>query len=277
MKYWFVIHDYEAHGIEPTLIGKELKFQGKINRISKGDKILYYATGDMTVVNCYDVVSHGFEYTSKHQIFPWGGTNFSYRIRPVTKSISGHVPIKNLVENLKLDFFPNHKFSPIKFKGRTSVEISRRDYKAIEKFMKRYEPQKSKLFQGAANEGNLGEPIDLDILNYAPTSEQGVVVLFAAFMKLLPYGFVKMEFVRSGFPDACVIQKEGKLFARKYVEFEFRASAFRDHIKNEKHRQIKCDYVVCWENNFHTCPIPVIELKSEIHRLGLSTVRKQSE
>ncbi len=274
MKYWFVIHDYEAHSIEPNLIGKKLKLRGKINRISKGDKVLYYATGDMTVVNCYDVVSDGFEYTSKHQTFPWIGTNFSYRIRPVSRRIMGHVPIKELVHNLKLDLFPSHKFSPIKFKGRTSVEISRRDYKSIEKFMRSYRAEQSILFQGSPNEGNLGEPIDLDILNYAPTSEQGVVVLFAAFMKLLPYGFVKMEFIRSGFPDACVIQEEGSRYARRYIEFEFKASQFRDHIKNSKHKYIKCDYVVCWENNFRTCPIPVIELKKEIEKIASGKLSK---
>lgn len=274
MRYWFVIHDYSALKVEPTLIGKSLRLKGKIDRIAKGDKVLYYATGDMVIEGAYKVATNGFKYTSKHQIAPWGGTNWAYRLK---RSNSGKhpVPIKEIVESLKLDLFPRHKFRPILFKGRTSVEISKSDFTKIEKFIKTYKPAVD-LFRGAPNEGNLGAPIDLDILNYAPTSEQGTVVLFAAFMKQLPYGFVKMEFVRSGFPDACVIQKKGSQYTRRYIEFEFRASSFKDHIRNQKHKNIKCDYVVCWENDFHTCPIPVIELKSEIAKLSDFSMHKKA-
>jgi hypothetical protein len=95
-------------------------------------------------------------------------------------------------------------------------------------------------------------------------------------MKELPLGFVKLEFVRSGFPDACAIKREGKFYVRKYIEFEFRASSFKDHIKNKKHRETKCDYVVCWENDFHTCPIPVIELKTELEKLSLGKKKMET-
>jgi hypothetical protein len=274
MKYWFVIHDYSAYRLEPNLIGKEMRLKGKITRINKKDKILYYATGDMVVVNSFDVITNGFEYSSESQIPPWDGINWAYKIRERNKKMDNPVPIKTIVENVNVQLFPRHKFQPIKFKGRTIVEISKTDFYAIENFMHKYKVPENIMFQGPPNEGNLGAPIDLGILNYAPTSEQGVVVLFASFMKDLPHNFVKMEFVRSGFPDACVIQRERNSYSRKYVEFEFWASQFKDHIKNARHRNIKCDYVVCWENDFHTCPIPVIELKSEIEKLYLASKKK---
>jgi len=78
------------------------------------------------------------------------------------------------------------------------------------------------------------------------------------------HNFVKIEFIRAGFLDACVIEKEGNLYNRKYIEFEFKASKFKEHLKNKNHRTTKCDYVVCWKNDYYTCPIHVIELKSEI-------------
>jgi hypothetical protein len=275
MRCWFVIHDYSALKIEPTKVGKKVHLKGKIDKISKGDKVLYYATGDMVIAGAYDVISNGFEYTSEHQLEPWDGTNWAYTIKRRNNRMKHPVPIKEIVSNIRLKCFPGGKFRPILFKGRTTYEITKADFQAIERFMKGYMPAESKLFQGPPNEGNLGEPIDLDILNYAPTSEQGVVVLFASFMKQLPYGFVKMEFVRSGFPDACVIQRGGHQFARKYIEFEFRASSFKEHIRKDQHKNIKCDYVVCWKNDFHTCPIPVIELKSEIVKLN-HTKNKES-
>src|SRR3990167_9166633 len=266
MRYWFVIHDLAAHRLEPNLIGKEMRLRGKISKISKGDKILYYATGDMVVVDCYDVITEGSEYNPQRQEKPWAGTLWAYKIRKRGRKKQSPAPVKEIIEKVNLSLFPGHKFRPIKFKGRTAVEIPKKEFMAIEKFIRAYK-QKQNLFQGAPNEGNLGEPMDLDILNYAPTSEQGVVVLFSAFMKRLQHDFVKMEFIRSGFPDACVIQREGSLFARRYIEFEFKASSFRGHTINERHKNIKCDYVVCWENDFHTCPIPVIELKTELEKL----------
>lgn len=177
-----------------------------------------------------------------------------------------YVPIHDLIKQIDpaISIFPEKKFLPIKFKDRTAVEILNEDFRGIEKFIKSYKPDIG-LFQGPPNDGNLGEPMDLGVLNYAPTSEQGVVALFVHFMdKLKDHKFVKIEFIRAGFPDACVIEKEGSLHNRKYVEFEFKASKFREHVKNHKHRTINCDYVVCWENDYYICPIKVIELKSEI-------------
>lgn len=271
MHHWFVIHDYSAYEIEPNLIGKEIRLKGKISGVSKGDKVLYYATGDMVVINSFDVISNGFEYESIHQKHPWDGKHWSYKIKKRIKRTSLPVPIHEIVKSVNLALFPDNEFLPIKFKGRTAIKISKKEYNSIEEFMKSYIPMNTLLFKGAPNEGNLGEPIDLGILNYAPTSEQGVVVLFANFMSKLPQNFVKMEFVRSGFPDACVIQKNGNLFSRRYIEFEFRASSFKQHIRNNRHKDIKCDFVVCWENDFFTCPIPVIELKSELIKLNQKT------
>ena len=99
-------------------------------------------------------------------------------------------------------------------------------------------------------------------MNYAPTSEQGVVALFVHYMTKL--GFEKLEFIRAGFPDACAIQRTGATFERKYIEFEYRSAAFRRHWRNSKHRNIRCDYVVCWEDDYFGCPVEVIELRTAI-------------
>ncbi len=269
MKYWIVVHDRPAYLEEPNYIGKSGKY-GKINKISKGDKVLYYSRGESVIINSFDVVTNGQEKQFPENLGrqAWAGNLFCYRIRARLKKQQVNAPMGELLSALKLKTFPTMRALTLKIWSRTSVEISKNDFSKIEKFLKSYKPNTTKLFQGPANEGNLGEPIDLEILNYAPTSEQGVVVLFAAFIKQLrPYHFVKMEFVRSGFPDACVIEKTGNLYARKYIEFEFRASSFRIHEKNPKHKLLKCDYVVCWENDYVLCPIPVIELKTELKKL----------
>lgn len=107
-----------------------------------------------------------------------------------------------------LSIFPDRKFNSIKFMGRTAVEITGRDFHSIEKYIKSYKPSESLLFSGKANDENLGEPMDLEVMNYAPTSEQGVVALFANFMgRIKGHQFVKIEFIRLGFPDTCAIEK----------------------------------------------------------------------
>jgi len=264
MKYWFIIHSLEAYSHHPDYIGKEKKRSRKIEKVKRGDRIVYYATGDSVIVGTFDVIKGKEEWTEDEK---WKGPHVCMEIKPrfVTKP-PHYVPIHDLIKGLDepISIFPKKKFIPIKFKDRTSVEITGEDFKRIEKFIKSYKPDKD-LFNGPPNDGNLGEPLELGVLNYAPTSEQGVVALFVHFMdKLKHHKFVKIEFIRAGFPDACVIEKEDKLYNRKYVEFEFKASKFRDHVKNPKHRNINCDYVVCWENDYYACPIEVIELKSEI-------------
>lgn len=168
------------------------------------------------------------------------------KIKPRIVADEPYIPMNELVEKISppLSIFPQRKFLPIKFKDRTAVEKNRAGFAKIERFIKFYKPE-VRLFNGPANDGNLGEPMDLGVSNYAPTSEKRVVAFFVKFMdKMKDHKYVKIEFIRDGFPDASVIEKEGNLYSRKYVEFEFKASKFREHIKKKDHRTMKCDYFV---------------------------------
>lgn len=267
MKYWIIIHSLEAFKEHPDFIGVGKNRCRKIEKVKRGDKIVYYATGDSVIVGTFEIIKGKEEWTDDNA---WKGTMVCMKMKPRTMAKPPHyLPIHDLIEQMDppLSLFPNRKFVPIKFKDRTTVEINGKDFKGIEKLLRSYKPI-GNLFQGAPNDGNLGEPIDLGVLNYAPTSEQGVVALFIHFMgKLKDHEFVKVEFIRAGFPDACVIEKQGNLYNRKYIEFEFKASKFKEHVKNKSHKQIKCDYVICWQNDYQSCPIEVIELKSQIAKL----------
>jgi hypothetical protein len=106
----------------------------------------------------------------------------------------------------------------------------------------------------------VGEPMELGLMRWAPTNEMGVVALFVEFRRELSIPFPLIEVIRTGFPDAAVFEESVKGYVRKYVEFEFRSSGYKSHLKSKR----KCHYVVCWEHNWKDCPIPVIELKQEI-------------
>lgn len=107
----------------------------------------------------------------------------------------------------------------------------------------------------------VGEPMELQVMRWTPTNEMGVVALFTEFRKELGFPFI--EVIRVRFPDAAVFESASKGYVRKYVEFEFRSSGYKAHLKSKR----KCHYVICWENDWKDCPIPVVELKREIPRI----------
>jgi len=108
-----------------------------------------------------------------------------------------------------------------------------------------------------------GEPIDFRGLRHAPINEQGVVYLFGMVSRELGFS---VEALQQGFPDCegkYLHDKNRKLWAKARIEFEFRASNFREH----HHDENECDVIVCWENDWPECPLRVVELRSEIMRL----------
>jgi len=104
----------------------------------------------------------------------------------------------------------------------------------------------------------VGEPMELRVMRWTPTNEMGVVALFIEFRKEL--GFPIIEVIRTNFPDASVFEVASRGYIRKYIEFEFRSSGYKSHLKSKR----KCHYVVCWDHDWKDCPIPVIELRKQI-------------
>jgi len=108
-----------------------------------------------------------------------------------------------------------------------------------------------------------GEPLDFRGLRHAPINEQGVVYLFGMVSREL--GFY-IEAIQQGFPDCegkYLYDAKKNLWAKARIEFEFRASCFREH----GHDANQCDFVVCWINDWPECPVTVIELRKEILKL----------
>ena len=109
-----------------------------------------------------------------------------------------------------------------------------------------------------------GELLEFRGLRHAPINEQGVVYLFGMVSRELGFS---IESLQQGFPDC-----EGKhlhdpkkqLWAKARIEFEYRASSFKDHGHNEQ----ECDFIVCRINDWPDCPIDVIELRTEIQKLS---------
>ena len=101
----------------------------------------------------------------------------------------------------------------------------------------------------------VGERINLPILNYAPLNEKGILLLFGHYMKKL--GISHVEEIRTDFPDAIAIRSAGNgRYQRVRIGFEFNSSSFlgKGHNTNE------CDLIVCWNHDWNDCPIEVIEL-----------------
>lgn len=101
-------------------------------------------------------------------------------------------------------------------------------------------------------------------LQHAPTNEQGVVFLFG--MVCSDLGFA-VEAVKSGYPDCEAkrrINRQHDQWERIRVEFEFKASEFKNH----GHNPDNCDLIVCWINDWPDCPLEVLELRKAIETLS---------
>jgi hypothetical protein len=108
----------------------------------------------------------------------------------------------------------------------------------------------------------LGPPLHRHDLQHAPTNEMGVVFLFGALAPSLGY---LVESLGVAFPD-CIAKRRlrgpNEPWERVRIEFEFKSRNFLAH----KHDAKKCDLIVCWEHDWHDCPLEVLELKKEVEK-----------
>lgn len=265
MNYYLVIHDVLSFHQHGDWIGKTgSKTPAEFSNLKRGDGIVYYCLRDSVITGAFRVAGTAKIVTDDPH---WKGPHTVVPITPVAKAKPPrYISVKQMLEELEppLSIFPDRKLSGIKLRGRTLVPITKQDFQAVRKYIPNYQ-EKDPPFQGVSNDAGMGEPGDYGVMKFAPTSEQGVVALFVHHIQNL--GFTHLEFIRAQFPDACAIQKRGETYERKFIEFEYKASAFRQHVNDKKHRKIRCDYVVCWENDFLTCPVKVIALKDEMPKL----------
>jgi len=78
-----------------------------------------------------------------------------------------------------------------------------------------------------------------------------------------------VQLVRQGYPDCKAVRSLGDgRYEEVNVEFEFRSSGFKAHLKSET----KSDFIICWEHDWPGCPptIQVLELRSLIQSGQLS-------
>jgi hypothetical protein len=108
-----------------------------------------------------------------------------------------------------------------------------------------------------------GAPIHFRGLQYAPTKEQGVIVLFGMVLSELD---LLVEAIQPAYPDCQAMRRIDPRHNRWQpvrIEFEFTSSKFRDH----GHDPSGCDLIVCWEHDWPDCPLEVIELSAVIGKL----------
>ena len=86
-----------------------------------------------------------------------------------------------------------------------------------------------------------------------PRNEQETIALFSQLSKELGYTFKELG---TRCPDA-ILQKAGQSIR---VEFEYVAKNFEKH----KHNPDDVDLIICWEDNWAECPLPVLALQNYI-------------
>lgn len=263
MNYWFVIHSLESYREHRDLIGCDVKEgtkqprYGPFNKIKKGDKIVYYAKGDMVIVGIFDVVSN-MKYLESD---PAWGEDVVYDIKPDIMPQEGYaLDFKALIDD------PNCKFKLFKgdwryqIWGHTCRPLPPEDFELIRKSILNRVQMKKIEIEGLEERitRKIGRPIPTIGLLYQPVDEFGVVFLFSKHHSKLGFPFILS--IGGRFPDAMVLDENAE---KKYVEFEHKSSNFKLH----KHDPKKCDFIVCWEHDWDDYPsdlIQVIELKDAL-------------
>ncbi len=109
-----------------------------------------------------------------------------------------------------------------------------------------------------------GRTLNFRAFTYAPTSEHDVVQMFGAVAHEIGFEIIGN---RSAFPD-CEARRRVTANRERYekclIEYEFSSSDYKRH----KHSVTGCDLIVCWKHDWSNCPIEVLELESEIKKLG---------
>lgn len=274
MVNWFIIQSLESYSQHPDWIGCELKensnepIHKQFKTIKKGDRVVYYATGDKVVVGVFLVVSNRMEviHGDKYWLDPVG----IFRLKPESMPPDGrYLDFKRLLFTDKITFqlFPDKDRWRYVVWNHYIYQLSASDLALIRRaltdsqFLTKVDFQESEV-KVLAN--RLGAPVESASLLFEPIDEMGVVYLFAGYHKRLGFPFVVR--LRSKFPDAYVIDSNGD---QKTIELQFKASDF----ERDGHPLDGCDYIICWENDWEDAPkgspkiIPLREALSDIFTL----------
>jgi len=143
LRYWLIVHSLKAYAQHPDMIGCGPKVPGskhpkdaRFADIRKGDKIVYYATGDKVVVGIFEVVSD-MEYLESD---PQWGEEFVYRIRADLLPPKGeYLDFKALIKDslLKFDLFPDKKKWALQIWHHTCRPLTKKDFDLIAQQMHR--------------------------------------------------------------------------------------------------------------------------------------------
>ena len=88
-----------------------------------------------------------------------------------------------------------------------------------------------------------------------PVNEMGVVALFSQYSGILGYEIMEIQ---APFPDTLLYRISTGEFVK--AEFEFRARNFIKH----GHCINGCDLIICWENDWPNCSLPILSLEDAI-------------
>ena len=113
----------------------------------------------------------------------------------------------------------------------------------------------------------VSELINFRGMVYAPQTESGVLFLFGKVAEDLN---MYIEELRPEAPDAIARRFTGKGWERLRVEFEQRSSDFKQSGRDAEN----CDLIICWEHDWPTCPLEVIELRDRIRELENYPIRR---
>ena len=219
---------------------------GLFGKLRRRDKIAYYATGDKVIVGIFEIDSDKMEVVNDDKF--WGRVAV-HHIKPDTMPPEGeYLNFKDLLfsKDSSFELFPEKAKWQYKIWNNYIHRLSDADLLTIRAgILERKHPLKAEEKEGRVFTDRLGTPVEKIGLLFEPIDEMGVVYLFASHHRRLGFPFIVR--LRNRFPDVTALDTKGET---KLIELEYRSSNFPQH----DHDPNKCDYLVCWENDWEDAP-----------------------
>ncbi len=170
---------------------------------------------------------------------------------------AGKTPERSMGAQLYTDIKNNGNKSEFVQLGKNRFGLKSWGMEVIEEEVLKKEKEEAKEVLMNRKRSIVGDPINYKGLIFGPLNENGVIFLFSKMHESLG---IFIEAIQPSYPDAKARRKTHRGWEDVWIEFEYRSSSFKAHGHDPK----ECDIIVCWEHDWKSCPLEVIELKSII-------------
>jgi len=211
-------------GCKPKEHGSRQPAYGRFDDIRKGDKVVYYATGDKIIVGIFDIISD----MERLESDPEWGEQLVYRIKADLMPPRGkYLDFKALIKDpsVKFDLFPDKKRWPYQIWQHTCRPLTKNDFDLIYQQIQRLriEPEQAVSVTPREKIGapEAGPPADIDVITKQLRDREAEIDRLKTLVQEREEQLRRLQAQLAPSLLDTIIEKLGKAPQVRFEEFEF--------------------------------------------------------